>query len=156
MAEYCRSCAQFQKTNTNKVYPVPLITLPASHVPFERIAKDIVGPLPRSPAWHRFILVICDYTTRYPEIIPLRSAEARHVAEALALVGFFSRVGIPWEVLIDQVTNFMSQLMGEVYRMLGVKTIQRSVYHPQTDGLVERFNQTLKAMLMRTMEEEKD
>ena len=61
-------------------------------------------------------------------------------------MGFFSRVGIPREVLTDQGTNFMSRLMGEVYRMLGVKTIRTSPYHPQTDGLIERFNQTLKAL----------
>ena len=73
-----------------------------------------------------------------------------------ALVGFFSSIGIPRGVLIDQGTNFMNQLMGEVYRMLGVKTIQRSPYHPQTDGLVECFNQTLKAMLRWTTKEGKD
>ena len=71
-------------------------------------------------------------------------------------MGFFSRLGIPREVLTDQGTNFMSRLMGEVYRMLGMKTIQTSPYHPQTDRLVERFNQTLKAMLRWTTEEGKD
>ena len=79
------------------------------------------------------------------------------------LVGFSSpspspspRVGIPKEVLIDQGTNFLSRLMDEMYRMLGVKTIRTSPYHPQTDGLAERFNQTLKAMLRQTTEEGKD
>ena len=66
----------------------------------------------------------------------------------------FARVGIPKEILTDQGSNFTSQLLSEVYRMLQISPIRTSPYHPQTDGLVERFNQTLKAMLRRTAVEE--
>ena len=65
-------------------------------VPFQRIAMDIVGPLPKSNKGNRYILVICDYATRYPEAIPLRSIEAETIAEEL--VSLFSRVGIPNEI----------------------------------------------------------
>ena len=51
--------------------------------PFQRIAMDIVGPLPRSSSGKRFILVICDYATRYPEAIALRNIDANTVAEEL-------------------------------------------------------------------------
>ena len=120
-------------------------------VHFERIAMDIVEPLRKSQAGHRFILVICDYATQYPEAIFLRSVEARHMADAL--VGFLSRVEIPREVLTDQGTNFMSWLMGELYRMLWVKTIRTNLYNPQTGGLLQPDT---KAMLRRTTQEEKD
>ena len=73
------------------------------------------------------------------------SIDAEHVAEKL--VELFARVGIPREILTDQGSNFMSQLPVELYRLLHVKPIRISPYHPQTDGLVERFNQTLKSML---------
>ena len=46
--------------------------------------------------------------------------------------------------------------MKEVYALLGIKPIRTNPYHPQTDGLVERFNQTLKAMLRRTAQDGKD
>ena len=81
--------------------------------PFERIAIDIVGPLPRSRKGYQYVLVICDYATRYPEAIPLRCTDAHRVAEELIV--FFSRMGIPREILSDQGTNFMSQLLKEIY-----------------------------------------
>ena len=108
---------------------------------------DIVGPLPRSRSGNRFILVICDYATRYREAIPLRSTDAVHVAEEL--VQMFTRVGVPQEILTDQGSNFTSQLLVELYHLLHIHPIRTSPYHPQTDGLVERFNQTLKSMLRK-------
>ena len=98
------------------------------------------------------MLVICDYATRYPEAIPLHSTDTSHIAEALMDV--FSRVGIPSEILTDQGSNFTSQLLTELYRMLHIHPIRTSPYHPQTDGLVERFNQTLKSMLRKAATKE--
>ena len=106
--------------------------------PFQRIAMDIIGPLPLSSSGKRFILVICDYATRYPEAIPLRNIDANTVAEEL--MNLFAHVGVPSEILTDQGTNFTSQLLAEVYRLLHVKPIRTTPYYPQTDGLVERFN----------------
>ena len=123
--------------------------------PFRRITIDIVGPLPKSRSGKRYIilLVVCDYATRYPEAVALRSTDAEHVAAEL--IHLFWRVGIPEEVLTDQGTNFMSQLLGEVYKLLKIKPIRMSPYHPQTYGLVEHFNQTLKAMLWKTATSER-
>ena len=70
------------------------------------------------------------------------------------LTQLFSRVGIPREILSDQGTNFMSQLLKELYNLLNISQIRTSVYHPQTDGLVERFNKTLKAMLRKFVNKE--
>lgn len=56
-------------------------------------------------------------------------------------------MGIPDEILTDQGTNFTSRLMQLFHQQLGITTLKTTPYHPQTDGLVERFNQTLKRML---------
>ena len=72
---------------------VPLVPLPVMKKPFERIARDIVGPLPRSKKDNQYILVVCDYDTRYSEALPLCSISAETVAEHL--MQLFSRVGIP-------------------------------------------------------------
>ena len=145
---FCKSCVICQKTANRKAPKAPMIPLPIISEPFSRIAMDIVGPLPRSRAGNKYVLVICDYATRYPEAVPLKSIDAEHVAEELIKV--FARVGVPQEILTDQGSNFTSQLLAELYRLLHVHPIRTSPYHPQTDGLVERFNQTLKSMLRRT------
>ena len=111
-----------------------------------------MGPLPRSRKGYQYVLVTCDNATRYPEAILLRCTDGHRVAEELIV--FFSRMGIPREILSDQGTNFMSQLLKEIYRHLHIHTIRTTPYHPQTDGLVERFNKTLKSMLKKVMSEE--
>ena len=152
VAKFCRSCGECQKCPHRKVQKAQLIPLPIVTEPFQRIAMDIVGPLPRSRAGNRYVLVICDYATRYPEAVPLRSIDADRIAEELIKV--FTRVGIPKEILTDQGSNFTSQLLTEIYQLWHVHPIRTSPYHLQTDGLVEKFNQTLKTMLKKTAVEE--
>ena len=125
-----------------------MVPLPIVSEPFSRVAMDIVGPLPRSWSGHKYIIVLCDYARRYPEAIPLKNTDSETIAEELLTV--FSRVGISQEILTDQGSNFQSQLLKHLYRLLLVDAVRTSPYHPQTDGLVERFNQTLKAMLRKT------
>ena len=67
----------------------------------------------------------------------------------------FSHHRVPKEILTDQGTNFTLALLRELYHMLGVKAITTSPYHPQTDGLVKRFNQTLKMMLKKVLLQER-
>ena len=147
VANWCRSCAACQKTAQKRHRPAPLVPLPIIEEPFARIAMDIVGPLPRSRSGNKIILVVCDYATRYPEAVAMKSVVAEYVAEEL--IGIFARVGIPQEILTDQGSNFMSNLLSELYRLMQIKPIRTSPYHPETDVLVERFNGTLKAMLRK-------
>ena len=150
--QYCKECPQCQLSSKRKGPRVPLMPLPIMGEPFSRMAMDIVGPLPKTRHGCQYILVICDYATRYPEAFPLKNITAQTVA--VKLVELFSRHGIPREILTDQGTNFTSALLTELYQMLGVRPIRTTPYHPQTDGLVERFNQTLKQMLRKVIAED--
>ena len=149
---WCASCRECQLVNQPAIPRAPLRPLPLMEVPFERIGMDLNGPFPRSARGYRFVLVLVDYATRYPEAVPLRTISAKSVAHALFQV--ISRVGIPKEILTDQGTSFMSRTLRELYGLLGVKSIRTSVYHPQTDGLVERLNKTLKSMIRKFIHEE--
>ncbi|KAI2646018.1 Retrovirus-related Pol polyprotein [Labeo rohita] len=150
---FCQACPTCQRTAPRMPPPSPLIPLPIIEVPFERIGMDLVWPLPKSARGHEHILVVVDYATRYPEAIPLRKATAKNIAQELFLL--CTRVGIPSEILTDQGTPFMSRLMADLCRLLRVKQLRTTIYHPQTDGLVERFNQTLKQMLKRVAAEDR-
>ncbi|GFR86277.1 Pol polyprotein [Elysia marginata] len=112
---------------------------------------DIVGPInPPNEAGHRFILTLIDYTTRYAEAVPLRKIDIA----AEALLDIYSRLGLPEEVLSDQGKQFMSDCMKEVCRLLGIKQKAMTPYHPMCNGLVERFNATLKTCLCRFCSEQ--
>ncbi|KAL5479435.1 hypothetical protein EMCRGX_G022956 [Ephydatia muelleri] len=150
--DFCRGCQVCQKLSKQKVVKAPLILLPVVTEPFRRVAMDIVGPMPRTNSGNRYILVMSDYATRYPEAVPVKAIDAEHIAEELVRV--FARVGIPEEILTDQGSNFTSQLLSEIYQLLHVHPIQTTPYHPQTDSLVERFNQTLTAMLRKVAVED--
>ena len=127
--------------------------MPLIDTPFKRVAVDIVGPIaPPSEAGHRYILTLVDYATRYPEAVPLKKITTEAVAEAL--LDIYSRVGIPEEVLTDQGTQFMSECMQEVSRLLSIKGLTSTPYHPICNGLVERWNGTLKSMLKRLCQDQ--
>jgi transposase InsO family protein len=145
---YCATCPQCQLvTRKMKADRAPLRPTEVICDPFRKIAIDIVGELPKSSSGYKYILTIVDYATRYPEAIPLRSINSKVIADAL--IQFFSRVGIPEELVSDQGSNFISTLMTQLYESLGITKIKTSVYHPEGNGLVERFNGTLKAMLKK-------
>ena len=147
---FCQSCDICQRTiPKGKIVKAPLGKMPRIDVPFRRVATDLIGPLkPVTYNKNRYILTLVDYATRYPEAVPLASIDTETVAEAL--VSIFSRVGIPHEVLTDMGTQYTSAVMKEVSRLLSFKQLVTTPYHPICNGLVERFNQTIKKMLMRS------
>lgn len=151
--KYCRTCDTCQRTvPRGRIPPAPLQQMPAIDVPFKRIAIDLVGPFkPASARGHRYILTIVDMATRFPEAVPMKQIDTEAVAEALLSV--FSRMGCPEEILSDRGSQFTSDLMKEVMRLLSVRQLTTSPYHAQANGMVERFNGTLKMMLRRMANE---
>ena len=135
------------------VRKVPLGSMPLIDTPFKRVAVDIVRPIvPPSEAGHWYILTLVNYATRYPESVPLKKISTEAVAEAL--LDIYSRVGIPEEVLMDQGTQFMSECMQEVSRLLSIKGLTSTPYHPICNGLVERWNGPIKSMLKRLCQDQ--
>ena len=147
VVNYCRTCDTCQligKPN-QKVPVAPLHPIPAFGEPFSEIIIDCVGPLPKTRSGHQYLLTIMCTSTRFPEAIPLRSITARKVTDAL--VEFFTRYGLPRSIQTDQGTNFTSTLFEQVIKSLGIEHRKSSAYHPESQGALERFHQTLKTML---------
>ena len=154
LTSFCRSCDVCQKTVARGSEPrAPLGDMLLINQPFKRVAIDLVGPLaPTTNKGHRCILTLVDYATRYPEAVALKNIDTETIAEAL--LDMFSRVGVPEEVLSDLGTQFTSDCMKEVSRLLSIRRLTTSPCHLACNGLKEKLNGTLKQMLRRLRHEQ--
>ena len=146
---YCKSCDSCQRMSARgRTRRVAMVTMPIISTPFERVAIDIVGPLsPPTRGGHRYILTMIDYATSFIEAVPLKEITSVVIAEAL--MELFARVGIPREVISDRGSNFTSDLMGQVHKLVGIKPIFTTPYHPQTNGKLERQHAVMKSILRK-------
>ncbi|GFU93297.1 retrovirus-related Pol polyprotein from transposon 412 [Trichonephila clavipes] len=110
--------------------------------PFERIAFDILGSLPRSSDGNNNILVVMDCYTKWPEAYLIPDQEASTVAEVL-VQNWISRFGVPLQLHSDQGRNFDSPVCKRLCEILAIDKTKTTALHPQSDGMVERFNRTI-------------
>lgn len=118
--------------------------------PFERIAMDIAGPFPVTDSQNKYLLVIMDYFTKWPEVFAIPNQEASTVADCL-VNNFICRFGVPRELHTDQGRNFESLLMREMLQRLNVHKTRTTPLHPQSDGMVERYINTLLEHLRKVV-----
>ena len=145
IVQHCKTCKECLKFNHKKTKKEPLHPLPVISTPWERIAIDIVGKLPRTARGHSYILTLMDFGTRYMEAIPLKRVDAHTTCEALLEV--FARFGVPKEVLSDNGSNFIATVTETLMKKLKCYHIKASPFHPQTNGMLERSHQVLKKTL---------
>lgn len=143
---WTKSCINCQKAKINKHTRSPLSKFDIPKGRFEHIHMDLVGPLPNSGGCS-YILTVVDRFTRWPEAYPLGSISAESVAKTL-FNQYICRFGVPHTITTDQGTQFESKLFKELATFLGCHKIHTSTYHPQSNGMVERFLRTLKSALI--------
>ena len=142
----CDTCAQKRGPPRKQQAAMKKYTI---GLPMERIALDIIlGPLPVTDYGNRHILVVSDYFTKCVEAFPMPDQEASTVAELL-VKEVVCRFGVPLIIHSDQGRNFKSAVFTEVCELLGMQKTRTTAYHPQSDGIVERFNRTLENQLSR-------
>ena len=140
----CLTCATYGRGQS--VRP-PLTPIPVSG-PFDRVGIDIIK-FPHSTKGNQYAVVFMDYLTKWPEVFAVPDQTAATIARLL-VEEIVSRHGVPTEILSDRGKAFLSSLMKETVKILGIHQTNTTAYHPQTDGLVERFNRTLITMLAKT------
>ena len=147
VSQFCKSCHTCQMVGKpNQTIPkAHLQPIPAFDEPFSRIIIDCVGPLPKTKSGNEYLLTVMCASTRFPEAIPLRNIKTKNIVKAL--VKFFTFVGLPKYVQSDQGSNFMSGIFQQVMHELGITQYKSSPYHPERQGALERFHQTLKNMI---------
>jgi hypothetical protein len=145
---WCRTCEACCRRNNPKVKPRASLVTSKIGYPGERVAMDIVGPFPKTDNGNKYILVVSDYFTRWTEAFPIPNQEASTVARVF-VNEYVCRYGVPVTLHTDQGRNFESKLLKEMCEILKIDKTRTSPYHPQSDGMVERFNRTLEAMLAK-------
>lgn len=131
-----RSRGQFQQYN--------------SGAPFERVAMDVAGPFPVSNTGNRYVLVVIDYFSKWPEVYAIPNQEAKTVSDTF-VNNWVCRYGVPIELHSDQGRNFESALFKEMCELYGIRKTRTTPLHPQSDGMVERFNRTLEEYLRKVV-----
>lgn len=119
--------------------------------PFERIAIDVAGPFPTTTSNNKYILVAMDYFSKWPEAYAIPNQEASTVAQVL-VDNLVCRFGVPLELHSDQGRNFESRVFQELCHLLGITKTRTTPLHPQSDGMVERFNRTMEQFLSKVVE----
>ena len=147
----CNVCAQTKNPPKKPIAPLQQYMVGA---PLERVAMDILGPLPKTDRGNVYILVIGDYFTKWVEAFALPNQEAETIARVF-VEEFVCRFGIPSELHTDQGRNFESNLLKEVCKMLGITKTRTCPFHPKGDGFVERFNRTLITMVTSVLDPER-
>jgi len=146
--EGCRMCQQFgggrQKVPLHPIKPAQ---------PFDRIGIDLVGPLPTTKQGNRYFAVATEYMTKWPEAKPIPTKTALEVATFLH-EDILCRHGCPKEILSDQGKEFCNEVVNTLCQNFRIRHALSSPYHPQTNGLVERYNQTLCHTLAKYAEQQ--
>ena len=149
--KWCRACVTCASRRVGKAIQPPLTPIPVFG-PFDRVGVDVIQ-FPKSVQGNQYAVVFVDYLTKWPEVFAVPDQTSLTIAKLL-VEQIVSRHGVPKELLSDRGKNFLSELMQEVYDLLGTHKVSTTAYHPQTDGLVERFNRTLTDMLAKTVEKQ--
>ena len=136
----CIMCAQSDKSQ--KTFDAPLTPVPLPDGPWQKLAFDIMGPYENRPPHLRYVLVLVDYYSKWPEIEFVQSITTRVVIRFLSSV--FAREGFPQELVTDNGTQLKSEEMTTFLKSNGIKHYNSSLYYARANGLVERMNRMVK------------
>ena len=90
--------------------------------------------------------MLVDHFTRYCSLVPTASTDSDESARAL-FEGWINHFGLPRAVLHDRGSGFIARVLQRLFQRLGIKNLQTTSYHPQTNGKVERVNRVINAAL---------
>ena len=132
--DYIKSCDQCQKRGRHRT-PRLLHPIPVSE-PFSKVGIDILGPLPITKKGNKYIVVMTDYFTKWPEAEAISEATGKRISEFIYQM-IICRYGCPKEILSDRGTHFRNEIVDGLLKQFEIRHLLSTPYHPQTNGLVE-------------------
>lgn len=155
VAEFVKRCDKCQRQKHFKNTKEPMVITTTGNCAFDRVFLDLVGPLVKDSNNYVYILTLqCDLT-KYVEAYPLVTKETTSVASAL-VNNFILRYGIPREIITDRGTEFISNTMQEVCKLLKITQLTSTSYHHQTIGSLENSHKHLISYLRTQTNNETD
>uniref|UniRef100_A0A3B3DB63 Gypsy retrotransposon integrase-like protein 1 n=1 Tax=Oryzias melastigma TaxID=30732 RepID=A0A3B3DB63_ORYME len=152
--ELVRNCACcLLSGRTGQPATAPLNPAPWPSSPWEHIQIDLCGELHGAPAHARYLLVVHDLHSKWPEVFQLSSVTTHTIIGRLEEL--FGRWGLPSVVTTDNGPQFISAEFTEFLTLRSIKHVRTAVYHPEGNGGVERLNKTLKNGIRACLEEGK-
>ncbi|CAG2249684.1 Retrovirus-related Pol polyprotein from transposon 17.6 [Mytilus edulis] len=146
IASWCKECDQCARGKPGPGLGRAPLQQSAVGSPFDRIGVDIMGPCPVTKDGNEYIIVLSDYFTKWVEAFSVVNHTALTVADKL-VTEVMCRFGVPTSIHSDQGREFESDLFKYVCQLLEIEKTRTAPYRPNSDGLVERMNRTLKQML---------
>ena len=146
VAQWCRDCQGCARGKVHRHVHTPVHAFATPSRRFAHLHVDLVGPLPSSKEGYTHLFTIVDRTTRWPEAVLLKNTTATDCAAALTS-GWIARFGVPDVITSDRGVQFTSAIWQILCKTLRIKHITTTAYHPQSNGLVERFHRQLKNAL---------
>ncbi|KAI7797754.1 hypothetical protein IRJ41_019638, partial [Triplophysa rosa] len=141
-----RACVTCQASDKSaKMVTAPMQPVEYPKGPFQHVAIDIVGPFERGAADCKFAITLIAYFSKWPEVRFASSVTTQTVMKFLTTI--FAREGNPCTITSDNGPQFTSSEFTLFLKEQGIKHIKTSVYHPQANGAIERFNRVLKECL---------
>ena len=140
----CPECAI--ASGGGRVQRPPLHPIPVSR-PFQIIGVDVMD-LPKTALANQHVLVFQDLYTKWPIVFAIPDQKTERIVRILVheIIPF---CGVPEALLSDRGTNLLSHLMMDTCELLGIRKLNTTACNPQCDGLVERYNPTLKTALRK-------
>ena len=138
--QYSSHCRYFASLTTHAEAPVYIlvkIVISARFSATQPIAMDFVGPFPEYMGYDYLLVVICRFTSLVHLIPTTTSAKAMEIAW-LFLKDIVRLHGLPETIVSDRNPKFVSKFWRELHRLMGVKLLMSTAYHPQTDAMGER------------------
>lgn len=144
--DYVKSCPDCQTKKLEQLPKAGLLNPIQVEGPFEMVGIDFSGPFRVSAKGNRYIIVAIDHFTKWVECKALVKAD-QYETGVFIVENIIMRHGAPLKILSDRGTQFKSRFVKTICEMVGTKQVFTTAYHPQTNGLTERFNRTLAIML---------
>jgi len=138
---YCKKCYE---DNLQFTYQDRTLFVPPTQ-PLERVGIDLVGPLAETLNGNVQILTVVDYHSGFTQYYGLKSSSA--IETARTLLNHFYTFGFPSELISDEGTGFLSNVVKEINNLGRTEHRWSSPYHPECNGRAENANKQLKRTL---------